>query len=201
MINIGTLSADEYGIMIFSTEKFNEYIKSKKWNAKKYLSWFDKNKDCFYQIIKDGIIVPIYRISSFKYKIFVKINENNKKIPDGYNEKYRFSDFFIEVGNNNKLCIASFGFFEGNIDLIKKDITEKSYTTLDGIKINSALNLDIEKGIYNYNLVGLELKEKVELGNENYGFLFEFYKNENALNDNYNKADNDKYTFSIDKYK
>ena len=205
MINIGELNVMDYGIMLFSTDLFNEYVKNKKWKAKKYLSWFDKNKNEFYQIIKDGIIVPIYRISRFQYEIFVKINEKNNEIPSGYKEIFRYNDFYMEVGLSNKLCFASFGFFEYNLDLIKQNITEESSmipTGSTGVleKYNSALGLNIESGKYNYNLVGLKRLEEKERESKNYAYLFEFTKNENAINDNFNKADNDKYVFSIDKY-
>ena len=205
MINIGDLSANDYGIMLFSTDSFNEYVKNKKWKAKKFLSWFDKNKNDFFQIIKDGIIVPIYQIPDFEYEIFVKINENNEKIPDGYKEMFRYNNFYIEVGITNKLCFASFSFFEHNLDLIKSNITEESEMIPTGVtgkleKYNSALGLNIEKGKYSYNLVGLKRLEEKERESKNYGYLFEFTKNENAINDNFNKADNDKYVFSINQY-
>jgi hypothetical protein len=205
MVNIGDLSADGYGMMVFSTDLFNEYIKTKKWKAKKYLSFFDKNKEYFYQIIKDGILVPIYRISCFEYEIFIKINEKDNTIPEGYKEIYRYNDFYIEVGNNNKLCFASFDILEYNIDLTKNNITEKSRMTPTGPeeimeKYNSAIGFDIEKGKYNYNLIGLKRIEEKERQSKNYGYLLEFTRNENAVNDNFNKADDDKYEFDIFNY-
>lgn len=205
MKNIGELSANGYGIMVFSTYLFNEYIKNKKWKAKKYLSFFDKNKEHFYQIIKDGILVPIYRIADFEYEIFVKINENDNKIPDGYKEIYRYNNFYMEIGNNNKLCFASFDILEYNIDLIKNNITEKSDLIPTGPeeimeKYNSAIGLDIEKGKYNYNLIGLKLINEYERESKNFGYLFEFTKNENAKNDNFDKADDEKYEFDILNY-
>ena len=205
MVHIGDLSAYGYGMMIFSTDVFNEYIIHKKWRAKKYLSWFNKNKDHFYQIIKDGIILPIYRISSFEYEIFVTINERDKIIPDGYKEIYRYNDFYIEVGNNNKLCFSAFDFIEYNIELIKNNVVGKSQMVPTGTesineKYNSAIGLDIEKGKYNFNLIGLKKIKETERQSKNYGYLFEFTKNENAVNDNFNKADDDKHEFDILNY-
>ncbi|MDR1316510.1 MAG: hypothetical protein LBK13_06510 [Spirochaetales bacterium] len=205
MVNIGDLSADGYGMMVFSTDLFNEYVKNKKWRAKKYLSFFDKNKECFYQIIKDGIIVPIYKIPKFEYEIFVKINDRDNNLPEGYKEIYRYNDFYMEAGNSNKLCFANFEVFEYNIDLIKNNITEKSEIIPTGPeeimeKYNLALGLDIEKGKYNYNLIGLKRIHEKERQSKNYGYLFEFTKNENAVNDNFNKADDEKYIFSILEY-
>ena len=201
MKNIGELDAMGYGIIIFSTDLFNEYLKQKKWKAKKYISWFNKNKEQFHQIIKDGIIFPIYTICIYEYEIFVKINEQNTKIPIGYKEIYRYNNFYMEVGTKNKLCFANFDFFEHGIDSIKKNITEESHKIPTGPKLiienyNYALGLDIEKGKYNYNLIGLKRINEIERESKNHAFLFEFTKNENAINNNFN-MDNEKYEYDI----
>jgi hypothetical protein len=67
-------------------------------------------------------------------------------------------------------------------------------------KIMEAIGLDIESGKYNYNLVGLKKINENERQSKNYGYLFEFTRNENAVNDNFNKADDDKYEFDILNY-
>ena len=169
------------------------------------MSWFNKNKEHFYQIIKDGIIFPIYNICKFEYEIFIKINECDDKIPNGYREIYKYNDFFMEIGNNNKLCFANFAFIDNSINLIKQNITEESHmhkTFQDKTndfkfeKYNYALGLDMKMGKYNYNLFGLKrIKEKLRQS-KNYAFLFEYTSNENAINDNFNK-DNEKYEYDI----
>jgi hypothetical protein len=58
----------------------------------------------------------------------------------------------------------------------------------------------MEAGKYNFNLIGLEKINKEERQSKNYGYLFEFTKDDNAINDNFNKCDNDKYTFDILQY-
>jgi len=203
MINIGELSANGYGLVIFATDLFNEYIKNKKWRAKKFLSFFDKNKEYFHQIIKDGIILPLYRISSFKYEIFIKIDENDNDMPDGYKEVFRYNDFYIEVGTNNKLCFASLEYLEYNIDMVKNNIVEKSSVIPTGPEsimetYYQALGLDIEQGKYNFNLIGLKKTKATERESKNYGFLFEFYRKENAINDNFIKGDNEKNIYKYD---
>jgi hypothetical protein len=207
MKSIGELSAFEYGIMVFSPGLFNEYIKQNKIKAKKYISYFNKNKEVFYKIIKDGIIAPFYLIPCFKYNIFVKINEEDKNIPDGYKKVFEYNDFYIKIDEGKKLCLASFYFMETGINLIKQNITEQSELVPTGPEeimeqCNYALGIEIETGIYNFNLIGLEKIDKTkEREAKNYGYLFEFTKNENAINDNFNKCDNEKYEFSIIKYK
>jgi hypothetical protein len=207
MKNIGELSAFEYGIMAFSPGLFNEYIKQNKVKAKKFISFFNKNKEAFYKIIKDGIIAPFYQIPYFKYNIFIKINEEDKNIPDGYKKIFEHNDFYIKIDESNKLCLASFYFMETGIKLIKENITEQSELVPTGPEeimeqCNYALGIEIETGVYNFNLIGLEkINKNKEDENKNYGYLFEFTKNENAVNDNFNKCDNEKYEFSIIEYK
>lgn len=203
MINIGELSAGGYGIILFATDLFNEYVKTKKWRAKKYLSFFDKNKEYFHQIIKDGIIFPIYRISDFQYEIFVKIDENDKSLPDGYKEVYRYNDLYMEVGSNNKLCFAELEYLEFNIDMVKNNIVEKSSIIPTGPEsimetYHQSIGLDIEQGKYNFNLIGLKKVKQTECESKSYGFLFEFYRRENVANDNFIKGDNEENIYKYD---
>ena len=185
---------------------FNEYIKRNKIKTKKFISFFSKNKETFYKIIKEGIIAPFYQIPYFKYNIFVKINEENRNIPDEYKKIFEYNDFYIKTDENKKLCLASFYFMETGIKLLKQNITEQSELVPTGPeeimeKCNYALGMEIETGIYNFNLIGLEKIKNKEDEYKNYGYLFEFTKNENAINDNFNKCDNEKYEFSIIKHK
>ena len=46
----------------------------------------------------------------------------------------------------------------------------------------------------------MERKVKLERQSKNYAYAFVFRKNNNAKNDNYEKADNDKYKFDIISY-
>jgi hypothetical protein len=69
MTLIGELEAYGYGIMVFSPDLFNKYIKINKLKAKKYITFFNNNKDKFFQIIKGGILAPFY---------LLRYNKNNK---------------------------------------------------------------------------------------------------------------------------
>lgn len=203
MINIGELTAYGYGLVIFSTDLFNEYIKSKKWRAKKYVSFFDKHKEYFHQIIKDGIIFPIYSIARFEYEIFVKIDEPDKNLPDGYKEIYRYNNFYMEVGSNNKLCFAGIDYLEQNIDMIKNNIVEKSSVIPTGPEFimetyYKSIGLDIEQGKYNFNLIGLKKIKETQRESKNFGYLFEFYRRENPSNNNFIKGDNEKDIYKYD---
>ena len=205
MTHIGDLSADGYGIMIFSPDRFNAYIKAKKCRAKKFLSYFDKNKDFFYNTIKDGKILPLYPLASFEYDLFISINEEFQ-LPLNYKKVFEYQDFYVEVGAANKLCFANFDFLEYQNNLIKNNITEKSDlipTGAEGVleKYNSALGLEIQQGIYSMNIIGLKRKVELERESKNFAYLFCLTKKENTVNDNFKKADNDHCTFDIMQYK
>jgi len=79
MKSIGELFVDGYGIMIFSADFLNEYVKKNHWKSKRILTFFNKNKDKYYQTIKDGILLPFNKISTYDYNIFIKENEDNDK--------------------------------------------------------------------------------------------------------------------------
>lgn len=202
MKNIGDLSADGYGIMIFSTDVFNEYLKSKKCRAKKFLSYFDKNKEFFFQTIKDGKILPIYQLASFEYNLFVSVNEPKIEIPEEYIKVYEYRGFYVEIGEENKLCFSSFDFMEYQAGLIKKNITDKSDMIPSGVegipeKYNSAIGFDIKQGKYSLDIIGLKRKILLERESKNFGYLFRLTPNESLVNDNFVKADNDNCTFDI----
>ena len=202
MKNLGELSADGYGIILFSPEKFNHFLKTRKCRAKKYLTYFDKNKEVFFDLVKAGILLPFYRISSFEYEIFTTLNEREVSIPNGYEQVYCYTDFFVEVGNG-KLCFANFDYLEYHKEKIDNGQTDYGTEIPTGPEeimemYNYALGLELETGEYQFDLYGLRRIELLERESKNFGFLFAFRKVENATNDNFNKCDNDKYNFDIE---
>ncbi len=206
MRNIGDLSADSYGIMIFAPDLFNEYLKEKKIRARKFLSYFDRNKEVFFSFIKDGKIIPIYQICSFEYDIFVSVDDTDNSLPKGYSKVYEYKDFFIEIGDENKLCFASFSFMEFEGASIKKGVTKRSRMTPTGPtgvleKYNTALDVEIEKGVYSLDIIGLEREEKLERESKNFAYLFRFNRKSDMINNNFERGDNDVHTFDILQYK
>ena len=203
MKNIGELSADGYGMAVFATDVFNSYMKEKKCRAKKYLSYFDKNKEFFYQTIKDGIFLPIYRLCSFQYEIFVSVNEGDiLHIPEGYRQVFRYNGFYAETGKQNKLCFASFSFVEYSGELIKQNIADKSNQIPTGPEeilenYNSAIGFDLPEGKYRFDLVGLKRINPLQRESKNYAYLFIFHQDNNAVNDNFNKGDDEVFIFDI----
>ena len=202
MTNIGEFSADGYGMSIISTELFTKYLKDKKCRAKKLLTYFDKNKELFFDIIKDGKFLPFYKISSFEYSIFVSVDKPEFEIPTDYNEIFRYKDFYLEVGELGRVCLASFDYVEYRFENIKQNITDRENIIPSGPeeileKYYPAKGFNIEQGIYEFDLIGLERKVKLERESKNFAYAFVFRKNEKAKNDNFEKADNDKHKFDI----
>ncbi|REC63435.1 hypothetical protein DRF65_04880 [Chryseobacterium pennae] len=206
MENIGEFSADGYGMAIISTDLFTEYLKEKKCRGKKLLSYFDKHKELFLSSIKEGRFLPFYQISVFEYTIFISVDEESVELPQGYDEVFRYNNFFLEVGDLGRICFASFDYLEYRLENIKQNITDKEDqipTGADG-HIESyfpAKGFDLSKGIYEFDLVGLERTEKLERESKNYAYVFIFRSNEKADNHNFEKADNDTHSFDIPGYK
>ena len=205
MTNIGEFKANGYGMAIISTDIFTEYLKEKKCRGKKLLSYFDKNKDLFFSSIKDGKFLPFYQIAAFEYSIFISVDEQKRELPKEYNEVFRYNNFFLEVGKLEKVCLASFDYLEYCFENIKQNITDKEEEIPSGPecileKYYPARGFDLPKGTYEFDLVALERKVKLKRESKNYAYAFIFRKNDNAKNDNFEKADNDKYIFNIKSY-
>lgn len=65
-----------YGLFIYSPSTFNEWMQEKKCRAKKMLSYLDKHKDMFFEMIAKGIALPIYQIPTYQYPIFIITEED-----------------------------------------------------------------------------------------------------------------------------
>ena len=201
MKNIGEFSADGYGMSIISTDLFTEYLKNKRCRAKKILSYFDKNKELFFDSIRAGRFLPFYKIPSFQYSIFLSIDEQATELPVDYDVVFRYNNFYLEVGGLGKACIARLNYLEYQFEDIKQNLVEKENIIPSGPegvleKYYPVKGFEIRQGIYEFDLIGLERKERIERESKNYAYAFVFRKNENAKNDNLEKADNDNFDFS-----
>lgn len=200
---LGELTTDGYGMMIVPTDLLTEYLAAKKCRAKKLISYLQKHFDMFLELIEKGKLIPFYRINCFEYHIFVSVNKN-AVIPDGFREICRFEKFYLEVGEQNKICFCSFDDLEYDFENIKKNITEHTKhipTGADGLiePYHSRLGFEIPKGKYEFDLIGLEKIKKTDRESKNYGYAFIFKHNEKMVNDNLIKCDNseDPYKFNV----
>jgi hypothetical protein len=210
MIQLNEISPHGYGMLLYSPDILAEFLMAEKCRAKKLLSYFDKNKDIFYKAIENGVAMPIYRISSYKYAIFVSINEADIVEPEGWEQVYRYEDFFIQVGKSNKLCWVSFDLFEYSKESIDKRPTAESQIVPHGfpsvmLPVHQAVDVDIPQGYYNYNLIAYKRIEpldetKQENANKNYAYGFHFKPTHTMQNENLVKGDNEKTIFDIEQY-
>lgn len=185
----------------------HKIFERKKCHAKKLLTYFDKNKNVFFESIKSGVALPFYRISAYQYPIFVSINEDRETIPQGWEQVYRYDDFFIQVGNRNKLCFAAFDYFEYHKDLIDKHQTAYSKEIPSGPEAiletcHYAVDFDIPKGDYSFDLIAYKRsvpldESKLENYGRNYAFGFVFKSTDKKENTNLDKCDDEKYIFYI----
>ena len=205
---LNSIYAFGYGLFIYSPSAFNEWMQEKKCRAKKMLSYLDKHKDIFLEMIGEGIALPIYRISTYRYPIFVTLEEDIE-IPVEWEEVFRYEDWFIKIGTDDKLCFSSFEFFEEHRDLIAKnkcvfmgevfDINDNSYPFYHSDE------MPMPKGNYRFDVYGLKRKQScpktdAENYNRNYAYLFAFRKVDSDNNENLERCDNDTHIFNIERY-
>lgn len=210
MVQLNEVNAFGYGFFLYSPDVLTEFLKAEKCRARKLCTYFDKNKDVFYKAIESGVILPVYKICAFKYAIFVSINEGNIPAPDGWEEVFKYDDFFIRVGNSNKLCWASFDYHEDHMEPIEKRPTASCKIRqhgFPGVMLPSydAVDADIPQGNYKFDLIGYKrikpLDESIQKNaNKNYAYGYHFRSTESTQNENFYKADNEKSEFDIHHY-
>lgn len=198
MIQLNRLFAQGYGIMFYSPDVLTDFLKAEKCRAKKLCTYFDKHKEVFYKSIENGIAMPIYTIPAYSYTIFVNINKD-VVVPDGWVQVFRYDDFFIRVGESNKLCWTNFDFFECRKESIDKRPTSYTYQTHDGKPLYGAVDTDIPKGYYKYDLIAYTRIEKTEEQND-YAYCFNLKSTDSAENDNLAKGDNEFTNYDIHDY-
>ena len=205
---LNSIYAFGYGLFIYSPSTFNEWMQEKKCRAKKMLSYLDKHKDMFFEMIAKGIALPIYQIPTYQYPIFI-ITEEDVSIPGEWEQVFYYKDWFIKIGIDEKLCLSNFDFFQYHRDLIAKGQCVHTGKVFD-INDNPHLFYQsdetlIPKGNYRFDIYGLKRKHPYsetdrENCNKNYAYLFAFRKVDNDSNENLERCDNDTHIFSIEEY-
>jgi hypothetical protein len=197
-------------MFLYSPDVLAEFLKAEKCRSRKLCSYFDKNKDKFYKAIEKGIALPVYRICVYKYAIFVSVNEADPEVPDGWEQVYKYDDFFIQVGNSNKLCWASFDNFEYSKEPLEKRPPTECQMIPHGpsgveLPVYGAVDVEIPQGYYYFDLVAyrriVPLEEtKEENYGRNYAYGYIFRSTDTTQNENLSKGDDEKTVFDIEKY-
>ena len=180
------LSTASYGICVFSLEVLQKFLKKEKVRSKKLLENFQKNKDRYLALQKEGVWVPFPQINSIEYVI--KLDGYDEPFNDEWEQKMEYGGFNIEI--RDALWISDIGSFytfnandySGNegtyqtaygiMHYISKN--EISYRTLDGNILYSGFRYDVPSGKYLLSIKGYARKQPVE--DPNYGFLFSLIK-------------------------
>jgi len=209
MIQLNEISPHGYGMILYSPDILVEFLKAEKCRARKLCTYFDKNKDVFYKAIENGIVLPVYRICVFKYAIFVSINEGDIAALDGWEQVFKYKDFFIQVGSSNKLCWASFDNFEYSKESIDNRPTTSCKITPHGPKgimlpVYQAVDVEIPQGNYKYDLIGYKriepLDESIQENvRRNYAYGYVFRSADTTQNKNMDN-DNEKLEYDIHNY-
>ena len=201
MIQLNEISPHGYGMALYSPDILIDFLKAEKCRTKKLASYFDKNKDIFHKAIGNGVIMPIYRISINKYAIFASVHESNISAPEGWEQVYKYDDFFIQVGNTNKLCWASFNFINDSKTAVEKRPTSEMEMVPHGypsvmLPVHQAVDIDIPQGYYHYDLIAYRRIEpldesKQENAGRNFAYGFHFKSTNTMQNENLIKGDNE----------
>lgn len=210
MIELNEIRPYGYGMFLYSPDILTDFLKEKKCRAKKLITYFDKHRNVFFESIKNGVALPFYRLSIYYYPIFVSINETCEMISPDWEQVYRYDDFFIQVGNSNKLCFAALDYFEYHKDLIEKHQIAYSKAIPSGpdeilTTSHYAVGFDIPKGDYSFDLIGYKRsilldESKLENYGRNYAFGVVFKSTDKKENTNFDKCDDEKHIFDIRHY-
>lgn len=206
MIQLNDIQAFGYGLSLYSPDILVEFLKAENCKARKLCSYFDKHKDVYYKAISTGVLLPVYRICAFKYAIFISINETDIAPPDGWEQVFKYDDFFIQVGSSNKLCWMSFDDMEENKESVDKRATTDCRIIPHGSKlimlpVYFAVDIDIPQGNYRFDLTGykrvVSLDESLQENyGRNYAYGYAFRSTDITDNENMDK-DNEKLQYDI----
>lgn len=138
---------------------------------KRILPYFQKNHDIYLQSISEGVWLPIPQINSVEYVI--RVSNLLEDFDEDWAEVYSYEGFYLQIGSDNSVWIASIGKL---LDFNEKEYLDStngflSYNTLDGKTINSAVRYNIEEGHYSVTIKGYRSKV-----HQKRGFLFTFDK-------------------------
>lgn len=190
-----------YGMAFLSVDLFMETVKDKKIRSAKFLSYFNKNMDVYFEFIREGIIVPFNKVVCTKQCVFIEMENQDFVIPQEYTQIFKYEDFFIRVGEKGILSLMSFADMDDK-DIIKKGVTNRRGFTLDGEEIPAVIDFNIPAGEWFFTMYGLRKKELTayeESYDKGYAYGFHFYKSDTLKSDNFEKCDDDKYDFALHK--
>lgn len=195
-----TLFPNNYGIAFLSVDLFMEEIRNKKCRARKFISYFNKHRDQYFQFIEQGLLVPFHPVNAGNHLIYIETEKDEFVVPEGYKIIFQYDDFYLKAGKKGIMTLASFGHLEYYGKNIAAEETARSYKTLDGEECSSAIDFPLKEGEYQVSLIALKkiIQEKERLKREeNYAYGFLFTTSEHLVKDNLTKCDDELYDFRL----
>ena len=194
---MGELSADGYGFALLDVRDLSEFLKERKCRAKKLLSYWDAHKQLFYDAVKGAKALPFYPLTVRSYEIFVCTDEEFAP-PAGYEVAFKRDRLYFAPQSDSAI-LASFDALQYRFDKLKSGELELGYECQSGAagkirKFNSTLKLGLQSGTYELCVVGLKNSSQHF---EKYGYAFIFKRNVSVENQNFDRLDNDKFSFDI----
>ncbi|WP_299186355.1 hypothetical protein [uncultured Campylobacter sp.] len=165
--------------------------------SKKLLSYWNAHKQLFYDAVKGAKALPFYPLTVRSYEIFVCIDEEFAPSA-GYEVAFKRDRLYFAPQSDSAI-LASFDALQYRFDELKSDELELGYECQSGAagkmrKFNSMLKLGLQSGTYELCALGLKNSSQHF---EKYGYAFIFKRNASAENQNFDRLDNDKFSFDI----
>lgn len=194
---MGELSADGYGFVLLDVRDLSEFLKERKCIAKKLLSYWDAHKQLFYDSVKGAKALPFYPLTVRSYEIFV-CTDGDFAPPAGYEVAFKRDRLYF-APQSDSVILSSFDALQHRFDKLKSGELELGYECQSGVagkirKFNSTLKLGLQSGAYELCALGLKNSSQHP---EKYGYAFIFKRNASAENQNFDRLDNDKFSFDI----
>lgn len=195
---------DGYGIAFLSVDLFMEEIRNIKCRARKFISYFNKNKDIYFHFIESGILVPFHPVNAGDVPVFIETDSDVFPVPEGYRILFQYDDFYMKVGQKGIVTLASFGHLEYEGKAIADGKTSRSSLTGDGKECSDAVDFELKEGEYQFSMIGLEKLSKTDFElkyDTGYAYGFHFRKPETIIKDNLEKCDDDRYDFCLSSHR
>lgn len=204
------ITADGYGICLFSAGTLQDFLKQKKIRKRKLLSLLQKDKELYLNTIQEGIWVPLAQINSYRYAI--KLAGQDYPFDSQWEQKIDYDGFNLEIKDGLWIsAINQLEPFEPTEYYVEEEEIYKAspvglehcrapqerwYKTLDDYINYTAIKYDVPAGKYLLSIKGYVRKEPIEFPKPNCGFLFSL-KEVDAFEDCKNPRESDDYDFNI----
>lgn len=206
-----TVSANGYGICLFSADTLQDFLKREKIRKRKLLSLLQKDKELYLATQREGILVPLVQINSYNYAI--KLAGWDEPFDGQWEQKIDYDGFNLEIKDG--LWISAISQLEPFEPMEYHAVEEEFYTTppfgqehyrspwerwyktLDGIYTDyTDIKYDVPAGKYLLSIKGYVRKETLKPPTPNCGFFFSLTEVE-AFEGFKNPRESDDYDFNV----